>query len=121
MTMLGVCKNHFTGGSGSNTSKNTIQYTHLLWGHWSRVQCQSISNTNCTSSYISPSRRQNFKDRNHWFFPPKLYTFMFGHQPLVEALDQGSFAVACPSGLKCTFYLSASHTNMHAQKSLFCF
>lgn len=69
--MSGVCKNHFTGGSGSNNSKNTIQYTHLLWGHWSRIQRQSISNTNCTSSYISLSRRQNFKDRKPLFFSSK--------------------------------------------------
>lgn len=26
-----------------------------------------------------------FKDWNHWFLPPKLYTFMFGLQPSVEA------------------------------------
>lgn len=26
-----------------------------------------------------------FKDQNRWFLPPKLYTFMFGHQPSVEA------------------------------------
>lgn len=59
-------------------------------GHGSRVQCQSISNTNYTSSHVSVRKTCSlsvgtFKDQNRWFLPPKLYTFMFGHQPSVEA------------------------------------
>lgn len=76
-------------------------------GHGLGVQCQSISNTNYTSSYMSQSWRHAvsvgiLKIRTIGFCSQS-----FTHSCLVislqwkPTLDQGSFAVACPGGLKC--------------------
>lgn len=66
-----------------------VSWRGMGWGYnASQYQTQTIQVHTCLNPEDTNSISGDFffflKDPNRWFLPPKLYTFMFGHQPSME-------------------------------------